>query len=334
MNVLFFFRKQILSCTPTINFFEPFMKKPLLCLATLVLFGCSQHSSEQKKENDGVNDPHYKIVFLDSYYTNYVAEVKKDYPNKRNIYIEKVVEPLIAKYFSKCEYLELFKEGFSYFTPDTVGILHAASEVKANKKEIEELINKSITKCATYLKNDSITFFVEPPAITDSQILQQMGGVTGLTIGRKQILITIDTKVKDWKQVLQESVAHEFHHAYWTNKYYDSTYKWNMLNYLVFEGKADSFTRLLYPDAKMPWTTALGEKEKAELWTKIKPRLSARNPLFMTEVMFGSNNYPAWGGYTLGYSIVQSALKKNPKLQLEEWTKLDSEKILEMSDWK
>ena len=49
--------------------------------------------------------------------------------------------------------------------------------------------------------------------------------------------------------------------------------------------------------------------------------------------MFGSNNYPLWTGYTLGYSIVNDALTKNPNMKFEDWDKLDAEKFMELSGW-
>ena len=54
---------------------------------------------------------------------------------------------------------------------------------------------------------------------------------------------------------------------------------------------------------------------------------------FQMEVMFGSRNYPFSGGYTLGYDIVQMALE-NPTMSVENWTNLNSEKLLEMSGYK
>jgi len=47
------------------------------------------------------------------------------------------------------------------------------------------------------------------------------------------------------------------------------------------------------------------------------------------EVMFGSGNYPFSGGYTIGYKIVQQALKSKT-LTIDNWTNLSSEKLLEM----
>ena len=107
-----------------------------------------------------------------------------------------------------------------------------------------------------------------------------------------------------------------------------------MLRYLVLEGKADSFAHMLYPDVKLPWTSALTENEKAELWNKIKPLLNSEDPNLLSEVMFGSEKYPMWGGYTIGYDIVQTAFKDKPVLSAKDRTDMAVEKILEMSAYK
>ena len=106
--------------------------------------------------------------------------------------------------------------------------------------------------------------------------------------------------------MLEYSVAHEFNHAYWTNENLTDTYKFTLLRYLVFEGKADSFAHLLYPKVKAPWAFALDNKGKTDLWNKIKPDLQSDNHTLLGEVIFGSKNYPGWGGYTLGYNNKQA----------------------------
>lgn len=318
----------MLSCTGMFKKFIP--------LFVLLLIGCGNKKKSDSKDGSGdqKGEASYKIVYLTTQYKSYVDAVKKDYSNKGKIYDEKLINPLINNYFSKCEYLDLFRYGYSYFVPDTMGIEHAINGINNNKSEIAEAIHKSINNCNESLKNDSITFYVQPPNISRSDILTRMGGVTGMTIGSKHILITVDTDVNGWKEGMEYCVAREFLHSYWTNTQFDSTFKWTMLRYLVYEGKGDVFAKKLYPNAKAPWTAALDEPKKVELWAKINPRLNTRNFFFMTEVMFGSKDYPLWSGYTLGYKLVQDGLKSQPNLKLEEWVALDAEKLREMSGWK
>ena len=160
-----------------------------------------------------------------------------------------------------------------------------------------------------------------------------MSGIMGLTAGSKQVLLTIEPEVAGWEEMLEYAVAHEYNHMYWTKLNFGKSTKWTLLDYLVFEGKGDSFAHLLYPKVKAPWTNALNKKEQNDLWNSIQPKLQSEDVPFQMEVMFGSRNYPYSGGYTIGYNIVQKALKST-KLTPEDWINLNSEKLLEMSKFR
>ncbi|MES2763289.1 MAG: DUF2268 domain-containing putative Zn-dependent protease [Bacteroidota bacterium] len=285
------------------------------------------------KSIENVALPYFKVVLLGDYYKDYLQAVKRNFADRDKIYAEKTRNPILKNYFTKSEYFEIVTESFLN-TPDTTQLAKTILAIELNRKAIEEVISATLIKCNQHLKNDSLTFYILPSTNGMKQMIQMMGGVSGLTAGSKQILLTIDPEVNSWKDALPAAVAHEFNHAYWTHTNLNSSYKWTLLRYLVFEGKADSFAQFLYPDAKSPWTTALNEKQKTELWDRIKPLLSSEDPYVLTEVMFGSQKYPLWGGYTIGYDIVQAAFKNQPDLLQKERTNMDAEKILGLSNYK
>lgn len=165
-------------------------------------------------------------------------------------------------------------------------------------------------------------------------IIQGMSGIMGLTAGSKQFILTIEPDILGWENMLEYAVAHGYNHAYWTNENFGKSTKWTLLDYLVFEGRADYFAHMLYPDVIAPWLMALTETQKSDLWNNIKPNLQSEDIGYQMEVMFGSRNYPAWGGYSLGYDIVLSALANNKDLKAVSWTNLEADKILELSKYK
>ena len=213
-------------------------------------------------------------------------------------------------------------------------ILLVDTSLKTNKNIIEQIVYSTLLDCNKYLSNDSLTFNISPTPFNNKEIIKKMRGVAGVTVDSKHISITIDPSVISWKETLKYAVAHEYNHAYWMENNFDIAFKWTLQNYLVFEGKADCFAHLLYPDVIAPWTSALSEKEKCNLWTKIKPDLQLADSSLNNEIMFGNKTYPLWGGYTLGFSIVKTALKNNSNLPVKTWTNLTADKILEMSDYK
>jgi uncharacterized protein YjaZ len=309
------------------------MIKHLVLLSAFLFFACSSSTEKKTEEKDQPKNASYKITYLTDHYKDFVKAVRLDYQNKRNIYNEKIVDPFVKGHFKNCEYLDIVDYVYRYFVPDTSGLESAITGILASKDDIDHEIHNSIKKCNAYFSNDSIEFYVQPANIIGSDMLARMGGVSGLTAGKKKIIVTIDPNVKNWQAAIESCVARELLHTYWTRTCFDSTFKWNIGRHMIMEGKADVFRHMLYPTEKSPWTNALDEKGKLDLWTKLKRRLHVSSPVLDTEVMFGSNNFPTWGGFTLGYAIVSDALAKKPDMKMEEWVKMDADKMIEISGW-
>jgi uncharacterized protein YjaZ len=277
-----------------------------------------------------------KIIFLNDIYSDYTKTAQNqisDLNDLDNIYKDKIQSTIINRYFLKSEYSGIVNDYLSAPVQNTNELNKAIERINSNKKRIKSKIRSALEKSNTYLKNDGLTIYVLPANPDNNAIMQSMSGIMGLTAGSKQILLTIEPEIVGWEEMLEYAVAHEYNHAYWTNINFGKSTKWTLLDYLIFEGRGDSFAHLLYPKVKAPWTFALNEKEKDDLWNRIKPMLQSEDIPFQMEVMFGSRNYPYSGGYTIGYDILQIALK-NTKLTVEHWTNLSSQELLEMSGYK
>jgi len=280
-----------------------------------------------------------KIVFLNDYYTDYINSIKAGIKNHDSLFRTKIQCPICTNYFSKCEYAQFVSSLF--YNPDTTYLEDRISEINTNRDKIEKIISSALMECRKHLKNDSITICVQPYAnaggYTDT-IIKLMGGNTGMTVGSKEILLTIDPTVILWSNTLGDAVAHEYNHTYVIKMHFFPGEERTILGSLIMEGKADSYAHFIYPSIIPRWDTILPKAEKIALWNRLKPELNDTDINMYTKVMFGDRsnltNYPIWGGYCLGYSIVQSALKNNPTLSPEQWTNLSPERILEMSDYK
>lgn len=308
------------------------MKYTLTFILLIFLFGCEQQTSPTK-DNHHEKTPSHKVVYLDKYYSDFLTAIKTDFSNRNNIYSEQIKDAIINDHFSKSEYSDLVIESFSYPISDTSGLTKYISDLNANRNQVEKIISSAFINCNKHLKNENVIFYIVPSTSDIKEMIGKMGGVTGQTAGSKQVLLTIDFNISSWKEILEYSVAHEFHHTYLTNTHRSLLFKFTLLRYLIFEGMADSFAHLLYPEVKAPWTSALNEKEKIELWKRIKPDLQSDNPTLLSEVMFGSKDYPIWGGYTLGYDLIQAASKNHPDFFTTNWSISDDEKILELSGY-
>jgi uncharacterized protein YjaZ len=134
--------------------------------------------------------------------------------------------------------------------------------------------------------------------------------------------------------VLEYAVTHEFSHAYWTKNHFNKNYKMRLIDYIIFEGKADAFAHQLYPNAKAPWATALNSTQCADLWVQVKPNLTNEDESFIAALMYGSLSFPQWGGYSLGFDMMRTAFKNNPELIKQEWTDMQPTDLLKLSDYK
>ena len=318
------------------------MKKLLALLPILFLFACKQSVTKQV-DTIKINPTIYsigngnKVIFLCDYYDDYLKAIKAGYKNHDSLYRMKIQDPICNRYFSKCEYSEFISYAeFSNPIQDTVGLENRISYIDSNKEKIEKILSDAFINCHKYLRDDSITIYIQPSeGGLMGKVIKRMGGIAGFTGGSKQILLTIQPEVSTWSDMLADALAHEYHHACWTEKYYNTQPSRDVLFDMVFEGRADSYAHILYPNIITAWDTILSAQQKIDFWNKIKPDIHNTDMSLYPKVMFGGRDgYPIWGGYCLGFDIVQSALKNHPELAPKEWTKMSPEKILEMSDYK
>lgn len=275
-----------------------------------------------------------KIIFLTDYYETFVDEFNLDEKNIDSIYNERVLTPIYNKYFKNSEYSDIVKGSIASPIKNTFELKQSIDRIAKNKATIENRINRAINKSRQSIVNESLIIYVIPVNPNLKQVIEGMSGVMGLTAGSKQIILTVEPDILGWENMLEYAVAHEYNHAYWTNLNFGKSTNWTLLDYLVFEGKGDYFAHSLYPSVIAPWTMALTENQISDLWNKIKSNLESEDIGFQMEIMFGSKNYPVWGGYSVGYDIVRTALENNKNLKVDHWTNLEAVNILRKSKYK
>jgi uncharacterized protein YjaZ len=120
----------------------------------------------------------------------------------------------------------------------------------------------------------------------------------------------------------------------WTRRHGRQNPIENMADFLVLEGRGDSFARMVDPQRLGPWATALTTKQEKAAWRTIRRHLGATSVQQMQGLMFGgAEGVPRWGGYTVGFAIVQSYLKAHPDLDANEWTAIEAAEIVRKSPY-
>ncbi|MBT8078569.1 MAG: DUF2268 domain-containing protein, partial [Gammaproteobacteria bacterium] len=137
--------------------------------------------------------------------------------------------------------------------------------------------------------------------------------------------------IDGWLDEIYPAVTHEYYHAV---NYPDDGAAPTLLDVLVAEGSADSFTARIYPDFVPQWTTALSRSEQATVWPLMKAELHSTDPATVDRLLFGDGDtVPRQAGYTIGFEIVQSWLKRHPGLPPSEWARFSPQAILDGSGY-
>jgi len=215
--------------------------------------------------------------------------------------------------------------GMVFGNPGAWDLAQVKKEIQAlqqNKKQVVEEIQRAMAESRGRLPAKTVprvcVFYFQP----DSPVRDRMHGVMAFT--PSQFLMDLYVApASGWIPWVGYNVAHEYHHTQWMarNPERDS-FKFRLLEYLVFEGRADNFA-FQTTGLRGDWSHALSAEQECTVFESIKPSLHVTGPI-LPKVMFGwpGSGYPQWAGYTFGFGIVNSFLKLHPKEPVESWTDL------------
>ena len=244
------------------------------------------------------------------------------------LFQEHVVDP----YWEACaeggEYIRLAEAATAIPIADLDQLAGAVRALR--DANVELLVRDALEEAARLLSGPDTTVCLFAAAPDHTFVRDEMGGVTGMTVGSGKIWIQIFPEGK-WTDWVPYTVAHEYHHSVWTNRNPGTTL--DLVDYLIFEGRADTFAHSLYPNVIAPWTVALTAEQEVEQWQAMEQNLGTTSLPIQRRFMFGSAEVPRWTGYTIGFQIVQAYLEKHPAATVDEWTELDAHDLLEASDY-
>jgi uncharacterized protein YjaZ len=202
-----------------------------------------------------------------------------------------------------------------------------------NKEKLLQEIKRSFAKSSRRLRALSApricVFYFQPK----SPVRDRMHGVMGFTPSQHLIDLYV-SPLSGWIPWVGYNVAHEYHHTQWMARNPDrDTFQFTLLEYLVFEGRADNFASQI-TNLSGAWSHALSTQEQCKVFTEIEPQWSETGPV-LPKVMFGwpGSGYPQWSGYTLGFGIVHSFLKLHPKNSIESWTSMSAANLFAASHY-
>lgn len=201
-----------------------------------------------------------------------------------------------------------------------------------SNNEILQEIKKALKKCFTLLPSKPTWIFIFPTF--NSFVKKKMKGVTGSSFWKNTILLFIHPKAKRWQFPLSYTITHEFNHSI-ELKYFPISLSNTLLDALIFEGRANNFATSVLQCKPQLGAKALNKAHCRKIFQELQKRtlIFSKSRKLYYSVFFEGKRFPLWAGYSIGYQIVKSFLKKHPKLRWKEIMKLPSKEILEKSNF-
>lgn len=298
----------------------------VLIISILTLTSCTQ---KEKSKNDfesivtSFEHPEtkqkFKIVNAYKLYQNYADKVESNPKQSQlEIYNEEVIKPIYSTCFENGEYLHMADPVLNV-DPDSLTENQKLSE-QIDGEETEKIIKEALIKSSDLIASENETTICVLPVTIANPLM--------VTVGAGKIIVLYNKYYTE--NDLRSGIAHEYHHSVWTEKYLRKDIPMTILDNLIFEGKAVTFDKLVYPDIYYPPINTTFNKDD---WSKIALDLDKVDLNRSLEILNGGNGLPSLYGYGVGYKLVKSYIDLNPTLTAEEWTALSSKEIFEKGNY-
>jgi uncharacterized protein YjaZ len=296
----------------------------------LLLIGCEDDIPDFERTNFEINGQKFEILLTHEIFNNYIKEYKNylDFSRASNKLIFNPIEN------------EILENAEASFMINNIKIPYELSEdlksqINAlDSGEFVDMIKKSLNSIVKFLPGPDTKIIVMPtsPLMQESLEKSQLP-CYGVTVGTGKILIAINPTVPDWKEFLSYAIAHEYHHSTWISRNWENS-DFSLVDYLVFEGRADAFAASIYDSFQIPATRFLTQNEETYVWNLIKPESNLKGSDRIIKYMFGNDEIPYGSGYTIGYGIVKAFKENHPDYSDLQIIDMKPKKILELSGYK
>ncbi|VDG97010.1 Predicted Zn-dependent protease (DUF2268) [Lysinibacillus sphaericus] len=328
-------------------------------LSILTLLGCSNDPEESSpsRENNGeaseeaiqnsvkeevatkknvpnfntftYNGQKFEIVYFYQSFIDYLEKAKEQPDNLDELYLETVINPLGG---GDGQWI-LQQWGFG--TPTRPALLDKyLQSLIENHDTIKDLIINALKDSADQLQPGVTKYvYVLPANPDDAFTLRRNEGVAGTAWD--QSFMTIQIAPPFLKESnLKFAVAHEYHHTVFLENN-NLTMEDSLLDFVLIEGKADTFARIIYPDIQTPWSGFSTGTDEIQTWQVLQKNVSSTDSL-IKDLFFhgdGVKGLPRWANYKIGNKIMESFIDENTNVSITDWTNMSSDEVLEKSKY-
>jgi uncharacterized protein YjaZ len=291
-------------------------------LILIALLSCQRQKNDFERTVIVVENQKFEILTANDIINNFISK-KSDYSTTVYRIIEK-------EFGNSMEYPFMLETIKAEIKPDEklkeeIEILNSY-----NFKQIVESTFKTVVK---ELSGPDTKILFIPANPKYREIFKSYGiGLTAVTLGTGKIIVSINPTIENWEQLLPYTLAHEYHHSVWTSRNFETS-DFTPLEYLIFEGRADSFAKELFPNTKHPFIKSLSKEQENKVWGLLRPELYFRNSQLNDKMMSGTNDIPTGSVYSIGFSIIESFKKNNPQIDDNELIDMTPEQVLFLSKY-
>ena len=249
--------------------------------------------------------------------------------DRRRLYRHYVLDPLWPACLAGAELETRARPMLEIPPPDVAWCVQAPPLVAA--AELPARIDMALQQSQARLPGPLPTVGVFPLGSDDAFVNEHLHGVLGFAAGAGRVVLQVNP-IDDWLRWIAYTVAHEYHHTVW-RAHHPQYGDFSLLEYLVFEGRADNFAALVAPGLAPRWTTGLTPDVERRLWRQMQPHLANRERPQVLAFMVGNEAVPPSAGYIIGYRLVHAYLHRHRDTPVADWTVLAAAELLRTSGY-
>ncbi|TLS35447.1 DUF2268 domain-containing protein [Pseudalkalibacillus caeni] len=271
------------------------------------------------------------VIRTDLWLADFIKKARS-YPTIHPIMLQK--ETLCGQLKTKGKNITLFHYQLmklGLFNPEHIEA--AEREIRLLKKQqVWERIEKEYEYLKKKWDGPETDIYIFPIDQSNRELMKILKGKNGMNFFDNTIVLFVHSSVSE--KELQALLTHEYNHAC---RIQDKKYETIPLkDSIIMEGLAEHAVEQRFGKKMLATWTSIHSKEKAKkLWKDI---LLAKHNLqgFQNHTIYlmgNSKNIPKWGGYNVGYYIVDSFCENQPGLSVKQLLSISSDDLIAGSDF-
>jgi uncharacterized protein YjaZ len=203
-----------------------------------------------------------------------------------------------------------------------------------DQKKVEKIVAAQLRKLKKEWQGPSVDVFLLPVDEENTDFIKELGWKCGIGFPDK-IFIFLSEKVT--LKGLLAVITHEYHHVCRLKQCKRDLKEFSLLDSLLIEGLAECAVEEYVGKKHLgPWCNRYNEEMLNEYWENVMiPNIGLKGKNNHHPFLYGTGSaMPKWMGYSIGYDIVKTIIRKNKQIKTKNLIDKNSENLLSLSDYK